>query len=369
MERILRAIAVDDEDIALKRISRLIGKNKNLTLVGSYSDSEEALKKVISDKIDVVFLDIEMSGMNGLELAEQLMNNNPNLEVIFVTAFDKYALKAFQVNAIGYLLKPIEEDQINAQIEKLLLRLNWSSTVEISKKLFIRCFGGFECTLDDELNERLDFRTAKALELLAYLNDKQGKIATRDEIIEDLWNDMDAERATNNFYTTTYYLRKAFSEKGISDIMLYKNSGYYLNKEKLQSDLDNFTAALGKLYQDKLSIEELEGLSEFYKGAYLQGKDYIWATEKQLKFELDFERIQLNLTDKYIKEKMYLAALISIKKLLKHICLSEEGNKKLILIYIETGEKQKAIATYKDYCMLLKNELGVKPTFEITNII
>jgi two-component system, LytTR family, response regulator len=112
----MRAYVVDDERLAVRRLIRLLADTGRVTVSGSSSDPADALTALRDADVDVVFLDIQMPEMNGFELIERLDRNIP---VVFTTAYDRYALEAFAVNSIDYLLKPIE----NARLEKALDKL------------------------------------------------------------------------------------------------------------------------------------------------------------------------------------------------------------------------------------------------------
>jgi two-component system, LytTR family, response regulator len=112
----LRAYLVDDESLALKRLHKLLAATGSVEVVGSTTDQEEAISFLASHQIDVLFLDIQMPGMNGFELLARL-GTQP--VVIFTTAYDKYALKAFEVNSVDYLLKPIEPQKLERALEKV----------------------------------------------------------------------------------------------------------------------------------------------------------------------------------------------------------------------------------------------------------
>lgn len=112
----VRVFLVDDEPLALKRLSRLLQATGRVEILGSSTDPEEALVYLSKEKVDVVFLDIQMPGMNGFEMLAHLPNQPM---VIFTTAFDQYALRAFEVNSIDYLLKPIEAGQLERALNKV----------------------------------------------------------------------------------------------------------------------------------------------------------------------------------------------------------------------------------------------------------
>jgi two-component system LytT family response regulator len=112
----LLAYLVDDEPLALERLKRLLASVGGLRIAGSATDPATALDFLNSESIDVLFLDIQMPGMNGFELLSRL-DTQPF--VIFTTAYDEYALQAFEVNSIDYLLKPIEPEQLARALNKL----------------------------------------------------------------------------------------------------------------------------------------------------------------------------------------------------------------------------------------------------------
>jgi len=114
----LRAYLVDDEPLAVERLKRLLANYDNLRVVGSATDPARALEFLAgSNDVDVLFLDIQMPGINGFDLLSRL---SVQPLVIFTTAFDQYALRAFEVNSIDYLLKPIEPEQLERALSKLL---------------------------------------------------------------------------------------------------------------------------------------------------------------------------------------------------------------------------------------------------------
>ena len=113
---LIRAYVVDDERLAVQRLSQLLRETGRVMVAGSSSDPEAALAALRDAEIDVVFLDIQMPGMTGFELIAQLDRNIP---VVFTTAYDRYALEAFAVNSIDYLLKPVETERLAKALDKL----------------------------------------------------------------------------------------------------------------------------------------------------------------------------------------------------------------------------------------------------------
>jgi len=112
----LEAYIVDDERLAVQRLTRLLEATGRVEIAGSTTDPEAAVAFLKSHPVDVLFLDIQMPGMTGFELLDRL-DGHPL--VIFTTAYDRYALNAFAVNSIDYLLKPIDPERLNRALDKL----------------------------------------------------------------------------------------------------------------------------------------------------------------------------------------------------------------------------------------------------------
>lgn len=111
----MRAVLIDDERLARAELRRLLGEHPEVTVVGEARNLEEAIDLISREQPDLIFLDIEMPGGSGFDVLEQL-DSVP--QVIFTTAFDQYAIQAFEVNALDYLLKPIAPDRLAAALER-----------------------------------------------------------------------------------------------------------------------------------------------------------------------------------------------------------------------------------------------------------
>jgi two-component system LytT family response regulator len=126
----MRAIIVDDERLARNELKRLLENFPSIEVVGEASNTEEASQLIEELQPDVAFLDIQMPGKTGFEWLEEWDGFLP--EIIFTTAFDEYALKAFEVNALDYVLKPIELTRLSESIQKLESRFQRPASIEKS---------------------------------------------------------------------------------------------------------------------------------------------------------------------------------------------------------------------------------------------
>lgn len=113
----MKAIIIDDERLARQELKSLLSAHKEIEVVAECANAEEAKEKIAAISPDVIFLDIQMPGKTGLELLEEI---SALPEVVFVTAYDEYAIRAFEINALDYLLKPVQPQRLAETIKKLL---------------------------------------------------------------------------------------------------------------------------------------------------------------------------------------------------------------------------------------------------------
>jgi two-component system LytT family response regulator len=112
----IRAYVLDDEPLAVERLCRLLTATTRVEIAGATTDPQTALSDLRARDVDVVFLDIQMPGLTGFELLEKL---DRDVRVIFTTAYDRYAVDAFTVNSVDYLLKPVEPERLARALDKL----------------------------------------------------------------------------------------------------------------------------------------------------------------------------------------------------------------------------------------------------------
>lgn len=136
-----KAIIIDDEHLAITELELMLKAFPEINIIHSVEKAQDGLKKVNELKPDVIFLDINMPGMSGFELLENL-DEVP--QVIFVTAYDEYAIKAFEINALDYILKPVNPDRLSEAIQRMEKRMVQSKEktanqrLSMEKRIFIK---------------------------------------------------------------------------------------------------------------------------------------------------------------------------------------------------------------------------------------
>ncbi len=140
----MKALLIDDERLARNELRRLLAVHPDIEIAGEAVDAEDALRKIASLQPEILFLDVQMPGIDGFSLLEQI--EPPLPAVIFTTAYDEFAVKAFEFNALDYLLKPVDPNRLIAALEKLRQRGATSPTdqpmplhrLTLDDKVFVR---------------------------------------------------------------------------------------------------------------------------------------------------------------------------------------------------------------------------------------
>src|SRR5262245_48058952 len=130
----IRTLIVDDEPVARERIAGLLGQHQDIELIGESSNGTEALAAIERLSPDLIFLDVQMPEMNGFGVI-QAMRTARTPAVVFVTAFDEYAIRAFEVHAVDYLLKPFSSVRFNAALDHVREQLDRHRASDLGRKL------------------------------------------------------------------------------------------------------------------------------------------------------------------------------------------------------------------------------------------
>ena len=221
----MRILLVDDEQLQLLRLENACKKVLPDGDYFSYTNPIQAIEKSQDKMIDIAFLDIEMPKFNGIQLAKKLKKINPNTKIIFVTAYNEYALEAFKVHASGYITKPVNESKIKEEIDAL----GDSISLKPSKLIQVKCFGNFEVFCN---GEPLKFSYKKSKEVFAYLVDREGSAINVNELNAVLWEEDHPSYLKNLIADVQATLKNV----GADDVFIKRHNECYIDVEKIDCD-------------------------------------------------------------------------------------------------------------------------------------
>ena len=131
----LKTIVVDDEQLARDELGYLLGQVGGVEIIAQAGNGVEALETIDRLQPDLVFLDVQMPGLTGFEVARRLLDNGPASHIIFVTAYDQHALKAFQVRALDYILKPFDRERFVEALQRARRQIEREETGDLGRRL------------------------------------------------------------------------------------------------------------------------------------------------------------------------------------------------------------------------------------------
>lgn len=250
----MNILLVDDEELQLIRLENAC---KSVLKDATFLKFTNPLNITDEDinRVDIAFLDIGMPGINGIQLAKKMKSIKPEIKIIFVTAYDDYALEAYKVHASGYITKPVSEERIKEEISELEKTVELTST----KKLQIKCFGNFEIFYK---GEPVKFSYQKSKEVFAYLVDREGSLININEINAVMWEE-DHKSYLRNLIADIQQTLKSID---CSDIFIKKRNGCAIDTSKVDCDA----------YEYK---KDNPNAVRMYRGEYMI--QYPWAAFKE----------------------------------------------------------------------------------------
>lgn len=230
----MKILAVDDEKLVLNELVSRIKAVLPEAEVSGFTQSTEAFRWLSEHSAQIAFLDIEMNQMNGLVLAKNCKDLCPNINIIFVTGYDQYTLEAIKLHPSGYLLKPVCEQQLRAELDNLLYPLKTS----VAGRVRIQTFGNFEIFVD---GRPLVIPIQKCRECLAYLVDRKGARVTVAELAALFWQDVPYnKRVQNNTHRIISDTVKYVKNAGISQILIRHRGEIAIDTEQVDCDYYRF---------------------------------------------------------------------------------------------------------------------------------
>ena len=296
----MKAILIDDEYYALKGLEMELSELGDIDVVGMYEDENIALKEVEKLKPDIVFLDINMPEIKGTSLFSQIKKVCPLTQIVFVTAYDEYAVEAFELNASDYIVKPIRKERLQKTIERLKNSNKIEEKISGDNKISIKCFGAFSIKMNGTVLN-INWRTKKVEELIAYLACCRGEFIPKAKIAGVLWSDLDASKSKSNLYLTYHYLKKQSEQNGLNFPIESVKGKMRIKMEEVDVDIDRFIKDVEDIGTiDKGNIHKAYEILRLYSDPLLDGQYYEWIREKEYYLTLLYEQLK-NKIDEFVK--------------------------------------------------------------------
>ncbi len=302
----LNICIIDDEHLALEYLDFLFNKIEGVQVTGKYNSPGDLIDHVQRESIDAVFMDIHMPEIKGIDLAEKLLNIQPSLQIVFVTAYNEYAVKAFELNALDYILKPVQKVRLEITIQRIkesnYIKLNTALESDSDKANYrIKNLGALRFYKENNPIE-VKWRTSKAKELFAYFVQNHENTIRKGELTDLMWSNLPWEKAHSQLYSTVYQIRKVTQQIGMPIKISSQDEFYHITIEGVEIQSVKWKrAALDVLRNNNVSAAAYFKLLEAYQGNYLEEIEAAWV----LKERHSLRKIWLGLIENLVKHIIY----------------------------------------------------------------
>nr|WP_274528431.1 response regulator [Paenibacillus piscarius] len=343
---------MDDEIPALEMLESLVSRHESFRITATFTSPAEALEQLPGLLPDLIFMDVEMPQMNGLDLARRIREVSEHSHIVFTTGHTHYAVRAFDVQAMDFLVKPITPKAVNRVYERLARQQSYqrkperpaADTIVPVTAPTVTGFGRLE--VRDAAGELIQFPTRKAEELFAYLLCHPNREADKWMLADLLWPDMDGERALRSLHTAIYRVKRVMESAGLPMRIMKTSEGYTLHTEAFVYDILQYEQAGPLLMGEHPELEQLDRLFGLYKGPLLHGKPYVWKISLEEKHRLVYEKIGLRLISHAVSSGAYEAAEERFYACLLADPLNEEFYRLLLALFPDMEQRQRIQQLY-----------------------
>ncbi|WP_342553479.1 response regulator [Paenibacillus sp. FSL R7-0652] len=369
----MRVILVDDENLALSRLNKLLLEREDCKVIGSFLKAEEAIEQIKHHLPDLVFMDIHMPGMNGIEATERIHEVSPKTEVIFTTAYNEHALTAYGLEVLDYIMKPVTRNRLDKTM-KMYQRRAVPTPMNVTEEpeeplMFIRCLGMLQVQLHpSEPPKHLKFRTTKIRELFAYLLHHRNKPIKRDTLLELLWPELEERKGISNLHSGIHRIRGMMNEFMGEDRMSvrYQHFGYILDTGEFRIDAEEWERRLNRLsVLSPSTLAEHRYVSDLYEGKYYGEDDYAWAELERQRLHALWQNHAMKLAQYYMDADQHNEAIVLYHRMHQFDPTMEEISLSLMKLYAELGNKDPVVAQYNQLAAALQQEAGIDPGFDV----
>ncbi|MBO9609807.1 MAG: response regulator [Paenibacillaceae bacterium] len=367
----MKVILIDDEELALTYLEYQLLMIGDIEIVGKYTDPIQGRQAIEENEVDLIFLDIRIPVLNGVELAGNLLEHKPDLHIVFVSSYDEYALKAFELNVMDYVLKPVSMDRLKLTVQRVKrrkLKITDSSSVPNGEGEWqIRMFGEFIISEGDQERFSLHWRTAKAQEIFFYLLHHRGKVVSKANLIEMLWLDFDLQKAYSQLYTAIYHIRKTLAPFKGKIALQNMADGYILRLEKVNLDVDEFQRLLHSvMLPAEDTVLEYERLLVLFTGEYLEGYEFDWLELERQRLQMQWIRLKIDLIHWYVERGQLEKAFKHAENICSRYPIEEQAQFIYMKICDMLGYHFLIQRQYSLFVSALEKEVSEKPGDELS---
>jgi two-component SAPR family response regulator len=366
----MNVILVDDEKSMLLIMKKMILRIPGIEITGAFQSSSEAYEFIKENMVDIAFIDIKMPEESGLDFARRTMSEFEKINIVFLTSHKEYALEAFDVHAVDYIVKPVSKKRLEDTLKRISEKYTFTmpnSYGHDSVKLSVYCLGRLDIRCLDFGIVHLN--SSKSLELLSYLILNKGEFVSKWRVMEDVFAEMPPHNAEIYLNTAIYRLRKALEQHEMKSSVISLNEAYRIDIKDIYIDFIDFDNRVSSLYiLNESNIEDAIETEKLFVGQLFGDKGYHWSlpeNERLCEVHWNFSK---ELASYLLVNNRLTTSLQILKNMERKDVLDEEVNSLLMRLHAAKGDKTSLIKQYNRFTKETHRELNVAPGNSISKL-
>ncbi|WP_341279032.1 response regulator [Paenibacillus sp. FSL H8-0537] len=361
----MKTILVDNEPLTLKLLEEELGKIGGIDIVGIFSNPELAYQHILADPPIALFLDIDTQELGSIQLAEQVLQHFPEVMLIFLTEQEKYAVKAFELSAHDYIMKPFNHERLCTTVERLLKRARIAppaAQLVSGPAKMIHCFRSLRIGPKGDESVTLKWKILKAQELFAYLLEHRGKLNRKEDLLDQLWPEIEWRKGTSQLYTAIYQIRRMMHREGVDIRIVNRDEGYTLDLNGVLLDTEEWERKIKRIppLTDE-TLEQHQQMLEMYPGDYLLEYAYEWAETERRRLRTLWLRHAQRIAQHYDSIGNEAKAVQQYLLIQKQLPSEEQIYFELMRLYDRMNERFAVQRQYDQLIQMLRQEFDAEP--------
>jgi two-component system LytT family response regulator len=369
----MKVIIIDDDNAMHLIMRKLLAKISGLEIVGSFHDTNSASVFLVEQPhVHLAFVDISMPNESGMLFAKRMADTHPNLHIAFVTSHKDYAMDAFDILALDYIVKPVSLERLEKTVKRAMAIHHFSEVARVDnevQQVCIYCLGGLE--VRSHKGGSVKWISKKSAELFGYLLLHRGRMVSRVRLTADIFGGMPQKNAEIYLNTTIYQLRKSIEPYSSKMTVKSNKEGYSMDISDVIIDFVEFEDKLKAFAViDASNLEQAVAAERLFGGDLFGEKSYLWALNDMERFSRMYMAFAKKLALALLKyNEGDSTAVKLLLKLLARNELDEEVVRLLLRAYTAQQDKTSLTKQYGQYVKVLYKELGIRrPSKEMVDL-
>ncbi|MBO9606934.1 MAG: response regulator [Paenibacillaceae bacterium] len=364
----MNVIVIDDEPAMHLIMRKMLEKLPEVQVAGVFADTQTASAFLDGNgDVQLAFVDISMPRESGLSFAARMEAKGLPMQIIFVTSHKEFAVKAYELSVLDYLVKPVSQERLERAVNRAIAsRREWQEPQPANAgggRLAVTVLG--DVAVGNEAG-RVKWISRKSAELFAYLLLHRGKSVPRARLVADIFAGMAEGSAVSGLNAAAQQLRQSLEPLRLHDAVRSESNGYALELGEASVDAAAFEQATAKLQTiGPERIDEALRVERMYTGDLFGNRAYVWAVHETERLAERYESFVTRLAETLLDRSEPAAASKLLVKLHARNPLDESTVRLLMRVHAASRDKKALTAQYADYARLLGRELGIRPEQEL----